>query len=91
VMSLSTADQSTGGEFDVFASPVNDQTSVFNKFGGRNDTKTCLDVMMSGDDIIFKLSDSNDSLVNLLLPNDGDFKQLVREACEQLGQTEVAY
>jgi hypothetical protein len=91
VMGLSTATQSTGGEFDVFASPVDDETSVFNKFGGRNDTKTCLDVMMSGDDIIFKISDSKESLVNFLLPNDGEFKRLVREACEQLGQTEIAY
>ncbi len=91
VMGLSTADQSKGGEFDVLASPVDHDTSAFAKFGGRNDVRTCLDVIMSGDDMIFKIADETESLVNFRLPNDGEFKRLVDETCDRLSQTEIAY
>jgi hypothetical protein len=91
VMGLSTVDQSRGGEFDVLASPVDQDTSVFDKFCGRNDVRTCLDVMLSGNDMIFTVSDKTESLVNFRLPNDGEFKQLVDEACDRLARTEVAY
>jgi hypothetical protein len=37
IVGLSTVDQSRGGEFDVLASPVDQETSVFARFGGRND------------------------------------------------------
>ncbi len=84
VMGLSTADQSKGGEFDVLASPVDHDTSAFAKFGGRNDVRTCLDVIMSGDDMIFKIADETESLVNFRLPNDGEFKRLVDETCDRL-------
>jgi hypothetical protein len=90
-MGLSTEDQSKGGEFDVIASPVDRDTSVFAKFGGRNDVRTCLDIMMSGNDMIFTVSNETESLVKFHLPNDGEFKQLVDEACDRLARTEVAY
>lgn len=91
VMGLSTVDQSKGGEFDVLASPVDRDTSVFDKFYGRNDVRTCLDVMMSGDDMIFTVADKTESLVKFRLPNDGEFKRLVDETCDRLARTEIAY
>jgi hypothetical protein len=91
VMGLSTVDQSKGGEFDLLASPVDRDTSVFAKFGGRNDVRTCIDVMMSGDDMIFTIADKTESLVNFRLPNDGEFKRLVDETCDRLARTEIAY
>ena len=93
VMGLSTVDRSRGGEFDVLASPVDqDQdTSVFDKFGGRNDVRTCLDVMLSGTDMIFTVSGRTESLVNFLLPDNGEFKQLYDEATYRLHRTDVAY
>ncbi len=91
VMGFSTVDQSKGGEFDVTASPVDADTSVFAKFGGRNDVRSCLDVMMSGNEMDFTVSDSTESLVKFRLPNDGEFKKLVDEACDRLARSEVAY
>jgi len=91
VMGLSTVDLSRGGEFDVIASPVDRDASVFAKFGGRNDVRMCLDVLMLGCDMIFTIADETESLVKCRLPNDGEFKQLVDEACNKLGETEVAY
>jgi hypothetical protein len=91
VMGLSTVDLSRGGEFDVVASPVDRDTSVFTKFGGRNDIRTCLDVLMSGDDMIFTVSGETESLVKFRLPNDGEFKRLVDEVCERFGRTEIAF
>jgi hypothetical protein len=63
VLGLSTADQSKGGEFDVLASPVDRDTSVFAKFGGRNDVRTCFDVLMTGTDMVFTVSDETERLV----------------------------
>jgi hypothetical protein len=91
VMGLSTVDLSRGGEFDVVASAVDRDISVFTKFGGRNDIRTCLDVLMCGADMIFTVSDETESLVKFRLPNDGEFKRLVDEACEQFGRTEIAF
>jgi hypothetical protein len=91
VMGLSTVDRSKGGEFDVTASPVDSEASVFAKFGGRNDVRTCLDVLMSGDDMLFTVSDETESLVKFRLPNDGEFKQLADEAFDRLARTEFAY
>jgi hypothetical protein len=91
VMGLSTVDRSKGGEFDVRASPVDHDTSVFAGFGGRNDVRTCLDVIMSGHDMTFTIADETESLVNFRLPNDGEFKRLVDEICDRLARTEVAY
>jgi hypothetical protein len=90
-MGLSTIDQSRGGEFDVLASPVDQHTSVFAKFGGRNDVRTCLDVMMTGNDMIFTVSDKTESLVKFALPNDGQFKRLVAEVGDRLARAEVTY
>jgi hypothetical protein len=91
VMGLFTEDQSKGGEFDVLASPVDRDTSVFAKFGGRNDTRTCLDVMMAGKDINFTLADEKESLVKLRLPNDGEFKRLFDETSDRLARAEITY
>lgn len=91
VMGLSTVDKSKGGEFDVTASPVDSDMSVFAKFGGRNDVRTCLDVLMSGNDMILTVSDETESLVKFPLPNDGEFKRLADEAFERLARTEMAY
>ncbi|MBN8955495.1 MAG: hypothetical protein J0H17_02705 [Rhizobiales bacterium] len=91
VMGLSTVNQLTGGEFDVLASPVDHETSVFAKFGGRNDVKTCFEVIASGDDMIFTIADKSETLVKLRLPNDAKFKRLVDESCDRLAQTEVMY
>jgi hypothetical protein len=91
VLGLSAVDKSRGGEFDVLASPVDQDTSVFAKFGGRNDVRTCLDVIMSATDMIFTIADKTESLMKFRLPNDGEFKRLVDEICDRLARTEVAY
>jgi hypothetical protein len=90
VMGCYTVDQSRGGEFDVVASPVDDDTSVFGKFGGRNDMRTCLDVLLAGNDLLFTISNETKSLVNFRVPNDEEFKRAYDEACSRLVATEVA-
>ncbi len=92
VVGFSTVDQSKGGKFDVLASPVDYDTSVFAKFGGKNDVTSCLDAMMSGKNLIFTVSDEAQSLVKFpLLPNDREFKQLVDEAGDWLARAEITY
>lgn len=91
VMGLFTTDRSEGGEFDVLASPMDRDTSLFAKFGGRYDVRTCLDTILSGKDMIFTLADQTGRLVSLPLPNDSEFQRLCEEARKRLVQTEVAY
>ena len=66
-------------------------SSVFAKFGGKNDVTACLDVMMCGKDMTFTVSDEAESLVKFRLPNDSEFKQLVDEACNWLARAEITY
>jgi hypothetical protein len=39
----------------------------------------------------FTVSDEAESLVKFRLPNDGEFKQLVDEACNWLARAEITY
>jgi hypothetical protein len=58
----------------MIASPVD---RAFAKFRHRNDAQTCLDGIMSADDIVFTLADKTESLVKFRLPNDSEFKRLL--------------
>jgi hypothetical protein len=91
VLRLMTVDGSEGGDFDVLANPVDGDTAVFAKFGGRNDTATVLRTLMAGRDLIFELLQDEDSLVKLSLQNDGTFKQLWDESANRLVEIETVY
>jgi hypothetical protein len=91
IMRFSTSDGTQGGEFDVVAGPVeNDSdTALIAKYGGRSDVASCVAAIMSGKDMVFKLRDEQESLVNFGLPNDREFKRLYDETCKRLQDREV--
>jgi len=92
VLRVQTADGSEGGEFDVIATPVDGETVVFKKFGGRNDTATVMRTLMAGKDLKFELLQDDDSLVNLpALQNDDTFKRLWDESAKRFQEIEKAY
>lgn len=91
VLHFETIDGSEGGDFDVLASPVDRETAVLAKFGGRNDTATLLRALMVGKDLIFELRQGDDSLVKLPLQNDGAFKRLWDESANRFADIEMTY
>jgi len=91
VLRLTATDGSEGGEFDVLANPVDDETAIFAKFGGRNDTATLLRVLMTGKDLMFEVLQDSDSLVKLPLQNDGSFRRLWDESANRFVEIETTY
>jgi hypothetical protein len=91
IMRLSPSDGTSGGEFDVIVGPVvgDNDTALIAKYGDRNDVANCVAAIMSGKDLVFMLRDEKESLVNFVLPNDGEFKRLYDETYERLKKREV--
>ena len=91
VLRVMTVDRSEGGDFDVLASPVDGETAIFAKFGGRNDTATLLRAFMAGKDLTFEILQDSESLVKLPLLNDGTFKQLWDASANRCAEVEMTY
>ncbi|RQH08695.1 hypothetical protein [Bradyrhizobium sp. RP6] len=91
VMRLVTRDESQGGEFDIVAEPrePGSEWSTIAKYGGRNDVATCVNTLRSGRDMLFRLRDERELLVDFLLPNDGSFQRLYEETLQRLQQRAV--
>jgi len=91
IMRLVTRDESQGGEFDIVAAPrePGSEWSTIAKYGGRNDVATCVNTLRSGRDMLFRLRDERELLVDFLLPNDGSFQRLYDETLQRLQQRAV--
>ena len=93
VLKLFTVDKSSGGSFEVRASPVVGTDSVLlAKYGkGRRDSAAILDVLMLGKDITFELAHQGESLLLLHLENDFEFKRLSEETYKRFAELEFGY
>ena len=91
IMRLVTRDESQGGEFDIVAEPrePGSEWSTIAKYGGRNDVATCVNTFRSGRDMLFRLRDERELLVDFLLPKDGSFQRLYDETLQRLQQRAV--
>jgi hypothetical protein len=92
IMRLVSRDEKHGGEFDIVAAPEKpgSDIAIIAEYGGRNDVATCVTTLRLGEDMIFKLRDQREGLVDFLLPNDASFKTVYDETIERLQQRAVA-
>lgn len=91
IMRLVTRGESQGGEFDIVAEPrePGSEWSTIAKYAGRNDVATCVNTLRSGQDMLFRLRDERELLVDFLLPNDGSFQTTYDETLQRLQQRAV--